>query len=65
MADLRLIHATPDSCYLHGSTGPLAAAKKLWKDRTDNELEDLAAQLAKQLELSPQVVEDALCNWEK
>jgi alpha-glutamyl/putrescinyl thymine pyrophosphorylase-like protein len=65
LAQLGLVDAAPDSCYLVGSTGPLEGAKQLWRGRSDQELEDLAASLARRLNVSPAVIEDTLCNWQK
>jgi hypothetical protein len=66
MIDLRIISAEPALCYLRGATGPLKGAKRLWgRNRTINQLEQLAADLAKRLGLSPMEIEDALCNWQK
>ena len=65
LADLKLLDVRPDSCHLKGSTGPLAGARRLWGDQPVKELENLANKLAKGLKVSPQVIEDALCNWQK
>jgi len=65
MIDLGLVSAEPGSCYLRGATGPLKGAKRLWGPRHIGELEDLAADLAERLDVSPMAVEDALCNWKK
>ena len=65
MLDLGLISAEPKSCYLRGATGPLSGAKRLWGDRAVSELDQLAAELAERLGVSPIVMEDALCNWQK
>ena len=65
LLDLGLISAEPRSCYLRGATGPLKGAKKLWGDRLPKELDELAADLSDRLTVSPIVMEDALCNWQK
>jgi hypothetical protein len=65
LADLNVLEVYPDSCYIKGSTGPLKGAKRLWPGRPVKELEILANNLAECLKVSPQVVEDALCNWQK
>jgi hypothetical protein len=65
MSDLGLLHAEPGSCYLRGSTGPLAGARKLWGDRAIDDLEVRAVDLAAFVNVSPHVIEDALCNWQK
>lgn len=65
MADMKLLNVEPTSCYLRNSSGPLAGARKLWGKRSTDDLDFLAATLARNLGISPQVVEDALCNWQK
>ncbi len=63
--DLGFISAEPIRPYLRGSTGPLAGAKLMWGTRSPNALDMLAADLSAQLSVSPIVMEDALCNWQK
>ena len=65
LLDLNLISAEPKSSYLRGATWPLSGAKRLWGHRAVGELDELAAQLAERLGVSPIVTEDALCNWQK
>jgi len=65
MADLNLVEVEPDACHLKGSTGPLAGARKLWGHLPVKELDIRANALASKLGVSPHVVEDALCNWQK
>ncbi len=65
LRDLNLISAEPKSSYLCGATGPLSGAKRLWGHRAVGELDELAAELAERLGVSPIVMEDALCNWQK
>jgi len=65
LLDLQLVSAEPASCYLRGSTGPLQGARKLWGKRPVSQLDYLAADLAQRLGISPIVLEDALCNWQK
>lgn len=65
LIDLRLLSAEPVSCYLPGATGPLKGAKRLWGNLAIGDLDRLAADLARQLRVSPMAVEDALCNWQK
>jgi len=65
LLDLDLISAEPRSCYLRGATGPLQGAKLLWGERLPKELDELAAELSERLDVSPIVMEDALCNWQK
>ena len=65
LLDIGLISAAPQSCYLRGATGPLKGAKRLWGTRIPTEHDETAAKLARQLGVSPIVLEDALCNWQK
>jgi hypothetical protein len=65
LIDLKLLVAEPKSCYLRGATGPLRGAQRLWGKRPIAELDQLAADLAERLKMSPMAVEDALCNWQK
>lgn len=65
LIDLGMIDAEPDRCYLKGATGPLTGARRVWGDRPTKELDDLAADLSRQLGLSPRILEDALCMWQK
>jgi hypothetical protein len=71
LAKLQLADIEPGSTYMTGATGPLAGAKLLFGsdadtaapqviDRWLNELE-----AALQLPMGMQVLEDALCNWQK
>ncbi len=63
--NLDLILAEPRSCYLRDATGPLQGAKLLWGERLPKELDEMAAELSEWLDVSPIVMEDALCNWKK
>ena len=65
LLDLGLISAKPKSCYLRGATGPLQGAKLLWGERLPREIDEMAAELSEWLDVSPIVMEDALCNWQK
>jgi hypothetical protein len=65
LSDLGIASAEPGTCYLQGATGPLAGARRIWPGRPPHELDQLAAQLARDLEVSPAILEDALCNWQK
>ena len=65
LLDFDLISAEPRFCYLRGATGPLKGAKKLWGERLPKELDEMAAELSEWLDVSPIVMEDALCNWQK
>ena len=65
LLDLNLISAEPKSSYLRGATGPLSGAERLWGKLGTGELDRLAAELAEELNVSPVVMEDTLCNWQK
>jgi len=65
LLDLGLITAEPKSCYMRGATGPKQGAVRLWGKRGVRELERLAAEISVKCGVSPVVVEDALCNWQK
>lgn len=57
--------AEPAHCYLKGSTGPLKGAQQIWGSKPVEILDDCAAKLAKTLDVSCFVLEDALCNFQK
>ena len=67
---LGLAPIAPNSTYLSGSTGPVKGAKMLF-DRVDTprltpkQLEVHLANLQQELGVGFQVLEDALCNWQK
>lgn len=66
--DMKLVRAEPASCYLRGrrrDRGPLWGAIKLWGNLRVSELDKLAADLAKKLDISPVALESALCDWSK
>lgn len=65
LADMRILPVKPGSCYIRGATGPLRGARKLWGKRSPSELNLLAEQAAKSLQVPVDVFEDALCNWQK
>lgn len=66
LRDLDLVELEPDGCYLEGSTGPLQGARRLWgHSRRVRELERLAMELSACAGVGPEIVEDALCNWNK
>lgn len=64
-----LLNIQPDSCYLVGSTGPLAGAKKLCgkgaEGLSDREISKIIDNLACRLGISYSVIEDTLCLWQK
>lgn len=56
----------PGSTYLHGSTGPGKGARLLFGVRErDADLDEWLLDLDRQLNVGMQVLEDALCNWQK
>ena len=63
--DMNMISVEPQRCYLRGATGPLKGARLLWGDLKPKELDDKAAELSSKLGISPIVIEDCLCNWQK
>ncbi len=63
--DLGLSPHEPSCCYLAGATGPLKGAIKLWGDYNPKQLDEFANQLCNALQLSPAIIEDAICNWQK
>lgn len=65
LADMKLLNIRPGSAYLKGATGPKRGAEKLWGYRSGTQLDELAVDLARQLSLPVEVIEDALCNWQK
>lgn len=69
---LGLENIVPGSIYMHGATGPLTGARLLFGGNTTanisiDTLEDYIAYLNQGLDLyfGMQVLEDALCNWQK
>ena len=66
VASLGLANIEPDSTYLKGSTGPLEGARLLFGDKqTTGQLETWLVELGDHLGVGMQVLEDALCNWQK
>jgi hypothetical protein len=67
---LGLAPITPGSAYLQGSTGPVEGARLLFGgSRTavlsPTELDRWLGDLDARLHVGMQVLEDALCNWQK
>lgn len=67
---LGLANIAPDSCHLAGATGPKAGAKLLIlgspkASTTTPGLEGQLLVLGKMIGVSPDVLEDAICNWQK
>lgn len=66
LSNLLIAPILPDIAYIAGSTGPVAGARLLFGNtKTLKQLEIACAELAEHLDVSPQVIEDALCNWQK
>ena len=62
---LRLAPIEPGSPYLHNATGPLSGARLLFGARNPTKLNHWSTELANELGVGMQVMEDALCNWQK
>jgi hypothetical protein len=67
---LGLAPIEPGSTYMEGSTGPLSGARLLFGGRRNaalnrRNLDSRSVQLGDALKVGMQVVEDALCNWQK
>jgi hypothetical protein len=70
LGKLRIVNLAPDRAYLQNATGPLAGARLLLAGsrnatRTPTNLELALQQVQAILELPYDVIEDALCNWQK
>ncbi len=70
VGNLGLAPIEPGSTFMHGATGPFSGGRLLFggsKDATLNrrELEVWLAELGARLGVGMQVLEDALCNWQK
>ena len=56
----------PGSAYMIGATGPLKGARLLFGGKSSaNELDSLLNELDAHIQVGMQVLEDALCNWQK
>ncbi|HCF99025.1 MAG TPA: hypothetical protein DEV93_00610 [Chloroflexi bacterium] len=64
---ISILPVTPGRAYLEGATGPLRGAKLLFGDSvaTAKELDQQVIRLGNGLPLGFDVLEDALCNWQK
>jgi hypothetical protein len=67
---LGLANIEPGSVYLRNSTGPLAGARLLFggdtmADFSAQDLDNWLVKLEDRLRVGMQVLEDALCNWQK
>lgn len=66
LGKLELADIEPSSPYLLGSNGPLVGARQLFGDaHSSRQLDTWSAALGTRLGVGMQVVEDALCNWQK
>jgi len=69
LGKLNLADIKPGSTYLGGSTGPMDGAILLLGGQSDDmskdEIDDVLVSLGRELGVGMQVVEDALCNWQK
>ncbi len=69
LGKLGLAAIEPGSTYMDGATGPFDGAKLLFgneaKGMTRRELDALLIDLGAALNVGMQVIEDALCNWQK
>jgi hypothetical protein len=65
-SNLMIAPIFPDKAYVAESTGPKIGAKLLFgSELTMPALEAACTALSEHLDVSPQAVEDALCNWQK
>jgi len=67
LSRLRLLSITPGNAYLQSATGPLHGARLLFGDVRESArmLDDRLIGLDQHLQLGFDVLEDALCNWQK
>ena len=67
LSRLGLAPIVPARAYLVGATGPLKGARLLFGDPADNalQLENRLNDLDRLLKVGFDVIEDALCNWQK
>ena len=63
---LGLAAIEPDSTYMQGATGPISGARLLFGGHSGaKQLDQWLIELEAQLGVGMQVLEDALCNWQK
>jgi hypothetical protein len=62
---LRLAPIEPGSTYMSGATGPVKGAKLLFGGGNPKQLDSWLVDLEAELHVGMQVLEDALCNWQK
>lgn len=66
-----LVNIEPPSAYMVHATGPVGGARLLFTGALDNnsiskaKLDELSVDLGQALGVNMQVIEDALCNWQK
>lgn len=66
LSNLQIAPIYPDKGYIKEATGPKSGAQLLFGDAlTTSQLEDACVDLATHLNVSAQVIEDSLCNWQK
>ena len=66
VAKLELARIEAGSTYMEGATGPLAGARLLFGVETSiRQFDEWLIELAASLGVGMQVLEDALCNWQK
>jgi hypothetical protein len=67
---LGLAQIEPGSAYIQGSTGPIAGARLFFggqkqADLSASDIDKWLVELNAELRVGMQVLEDALCNWQK
>jgi hypothetical protein len=70
LSRLGIINVRPSIPYLTGATGPLAGARLLFTGDKDSKmnsklLDEAIVSLGNELDLGMDILEDALCNWQK
>jgi hypothetical protein len=65
LGESQLLPIRPGSVYLEGATGPLEGARILWGNLPVAQLAWRADELARRADLPFDIVEDALCMWQK
>lgn len=67
LSKVGVVAIEPPSPYIQGSTGPRSGAEQMFNatGASANQLNDLVIGLGEHLEVGMQVMEDALCNWQK
>jgi hypothetical protein len=65
LGKLRLAAIEPGSTYMSGATGPIKGAKLLFGGGNPKQLDSWLVDIEAELHVGMQVLEDALCNWQK